>query len=640
MLALLNPSRAKHSSQTLLLQCRRLSWKVDPVSGIVSLNNKAVYQTIIGLEVHAQLQVSTKLFSPTPFLHTNSLLAQPNSVITPLAIAVPGYLPILSIECLQAAVRASAALDCTVHPVSRFERKHYAYADLPLGYQITQQRWPLATKGKISALYSTGKKRKQDSSAKCDCRINRVQLEQDTGKTITTTVNSTSANSVNNHNNNNNSNGAKNADGGYSKSFSTQVSRVDFNRAGSALIEIVTEPDIRSSRQAIAIFEAIRQILQYIDVCDGRMDQGSLRCDLNVNLERIESDDGRNMRPRRSPRVEVKNLNSIRHIMLAAEHEVTRQAPLWWSHEHNTQSDESSSSSNILAAETRTWDPSRGCTLLIRRKDDEEDYRFMPEPDIPPIHLTPTSLGGLSLLDFVHQSLPELPEQAIARLQRDYGLSDYQSRVIGADAASVALLDQALSVCFAFYAQDAGYALDDYRSRSIAQTTANLLSNELFALVKDRTVERETSSGSESDHGLGASGNVSMRDCMINGAQLGELVIMILQEEVSNAMSKRIMSLLYEAENEGASPRTVAKRHGIQQISDPIVLKAKCEDVVMSHPQQVAQYHEHKKHQQQQHKAARMVTYLMGQVMASFQGNAHPERVRELLQDILDENDA
>jgi aspartyl-tRNA(Asn)/glutamyl-tRNA(Gln) amidotransferase subunit B len=332
------------------------TWTVDSLTGIVSSKSEGSprFQTVIGLEIHAQLNIATKLFSgcPRPF----SSFPRPNTHVWPFDVGVPGFLPRLSKEAVQAAVLSAAATKCQIPHVSRFERKHYFYADSPLGYQVTQQRWPLAKDGVLVCQMQSGSKNKKKKSGAGDtfsARIERIQLEQDTGKTIM-----------------------------MPRKDGTTDSLVDFNRAGCALIEIVFHPDLRSSTQAATVVETLRNLLRHIGTCDGKMEDGSLRCDLNVSVALLGDDDGgggddssdTDLLNRTGNRVEVKNLNSIRQVQQAAEYEAIRQV-------------EAMTNGRPTKQETRTFEVKSGRTVVIRTKEDAKDYRFMPEPDLPPVVL-------------------------------------------------------------------------------------------------------------------------------------------------------------------------------------------------------------------------------------------------------------
>ena len=307
-------------------------WSVNSETGIISFKNTPRYQTVIGLEIHAQLDIPTKLFSGCPVGADgntgggSSLFQKPNSSVWPLDCAVPGVLPRLSLEAVRAAILSAAATKCKIPPVSRFERKHYFYADIPLGYQVTQQRWPIAREGFLTCRRTFGKpsmqtqkKRKKlsdedNGTGTFTVGIERIQLEQDTGKTLVLTNPKTRR----------------------------KESLVDFNRAGRALIELVFYPDLRSSLDASIAVEMLRSLLKHIGTCDGKMEEGSLRCDLNVSIAPLLEDSVTNnnedndILQRAGNRVEVKNLNSIRQVQQAAEYEAVRQAEAeacWFSHQ-------------------------------------------------------------------------------------------------------------------------------------------------------------------------------------------------------------------------------------------------------------------------------------------------------------------
>ena len=345
-------------------QQRWFSWAVHSETGIVSHDEKPRYQTIIGLEIHAQLDIPTKLFSSAK-VATSPLTQAPNTLVYPFDVAVPGTLPLTSKSAVQAAVLTAAALNCDIPNTSRFERKHYHYADLPFGYQVTQQRWPMARNGTLTVTTTTNNKNKSNkkqnnTQTTIQVGIDRIQLEQDTGKTTTTTK------TIN--------------DGDNGRTTTVTTSLVDFNRAGCALVEIVMNPDIRSAKHAAQTVETLRQLLRHIGTCNGKMEEGSLRVDLNVSLQPIYDEDDNSketsiQQPNLNNRVEVKNLNSLRQVQQAAEYEAVRQAKLL------------SESSTLTFQETRTFHVKSGKTVLIRTKEGEEDYRFMPEPDLPPIVL-------------------------------------------------------------------------------------------------------------------------------------------------------------------------------------------------------------------------------------------------------------
>lgn len=598
------------------------SWKVNPVTGVVKSSPNSQlscsYQIIVGLEIHAQLNIPHKLFSPAivpPGINTK---ANDSASLHPFDAAVPGTLPVLSGEAVRSAVLAAAALKCqTISECSRFERKHYCYADLPAGYQVTQQRWPLALNGVIECnlLQQSSKdkkKKKKKVPASSDqqassikCRVNRIQLEQDTGKTTTSTRTATNGGTT----------------------TATVVSRVDLTRAGNALIEIVTEPDLRSSAEAGAVVQTVRQLLKHTGTCQGRMEAGQLRVDCNVNLVGIvsngESSSSTAAAQQRSPRVEVKNLNSIKQVQEAINFEARRQAGLLSKQQQAADNGDVKEESSLKFAETRTWNAATSETELIRRKDDEEDYRFLPEPDLPPIVLNENVLGeGMTNVDaFIRQNLPELPAQAVQRLIQTYGLSEYQANVIAGDPPAIALFDTAMSVITA----------EDRNSKqltTLANTAANFLCNDLFGLVKE---QHETLDGSavvddELDH------SVSVEHSNVSGKQLGELVLLLTEGTISSTMAKKLLVLLYtDRDCQGASPQQVAVDRGFQLITDLVALRQLCRNVIADHPEEMNVYRKGGKF------VAKMQKLFTGKAMAASRGNAHPERLREVLLECLEE---
>lgn len=354
------------------------------------------WEPVIGLEVHAQLLTKTKIFCGCP----TDFGAPPNAQTCPVCLGLPGVLPALNARVVEFAVRAGLALDCTIRRESVFSRKNYFYPDLPKGYQITQFELPICERGGLVIDVPGGQKR---------AGITRIHLEEDAGK--------------NTHD----------PDGG--------PSRVDLNRAGVPLIEIVGEPDLRSSDEAVEYLKALRDVLVYLGVNDGNLEEGSFRCDANVSI-RQPGEKFRN-------RVELKNINSFRNVKLAIEFELQRQARRYEAGE-------------AVVTETRLFDPQRGETRSMRSKEEAHDYRYFPEPDLLPLRIDD------AFVEAIRASLPELPRAKVERLVRAQGLSDYDAKVLAADR---------------FVA--------DFHEASLAayggapKTVANWVINELLRLAKD-----------------------------------------------------------------------------------------------------------------------------------------------------------
>ena len=531
---------------------------------------------------------------------------------------------------------------------------------------VTQQRWPIATNGILKCRRvpqkkgGKRKKTKNDSGDGSDddedtftVRVERVQLEQDTGKTITTTKN------------------VKGDDGEYT----ITESLVDFNRAGCALIEIVFHPDIRSAKDAAIAVETLRGLLQHINTCNGKMEEGSLRVDLNISIAPInDSNDDKNddylskLLQYSGNRVEVKNLSSIKHVLWATEYESLRQVKSLVEDNKPTKQ------------ETRTFDVKTKKTVLMRTKEGAEDYRFMPEPDLPPIVLTNNEevtyrkgqnaaisclsvlwcriprpalyshfvaflattyaqvFDGLDLQTFLERRLPELPEEARRRLMEEYELSDYLATVITGDPPAIRLFDEAVIVAYDRVNLTESFASTEKETvqqrklglSQVAEAVANFLCNELFALIREKELEQKNYGG---DYGSApdTTGESALYS-KVNGQQLGELTALVLNGVISNNMAKQILPILFHEETEyGKSPLEVATDRGYRLITDTDELAAICRSVIENSPEEMEKY-------KRGGKFARKITkYLVGTAMAQTGGNAHPERLNEVLNDILEE---
>ncbi|HEX2581013.1 MAG TPA: Asp-tRNA(Asn)/Glu-tRNA(Gln) amidotransferase subunit GatB [Dongiaceae bacterium] len=351
------------------------------------------WETVLGLEVHAQVTSKAKLFSGA----ATAFGAEPNTQVSPVDAAFPGMLPVINALCIEQAVKTGLGLNAEINLVSVFDRKNYFYADLPAGYQISQFTRPIVGKGTIILDLPDGKKRQVG--------ITRLHLEQDAGKSL--------------------------HDQHPTKTY------VDLNRAGVALMEIVSEPDLRSAEEAAAYLKKLRAILRYLGTCDGNMEEGSMRCDVNVSVRRPGADLG--------TRCEIKNVNSIRYVGQAIEYEARRQIAIL-------------EEGGSIAQETRLYDPNRGETRSMRSKEDAHDYRYFPDPDLKPIVLSS------AYVEQIRQGLPELPDTKRSRFVADFDLSDYDAGVLVSERE------------IADYYEEAARGRD-------AKIAANWVISELFAVL-------------------------------------------------------------------------------------------------------------------------------------------------------------
>ena len=477
------------------------------------------YETIIGIEVHAQLRTESKMFCACPTAAPAGQPDEPNTRTCPVCLALPGTLPVINRRAVELVMLTGIALDCEIQTTAvRFERKNYFYPDLPKGYQISQYALPLAANGRLAVPVGA-----EDTTMSVG--ITRAHLEEDT---------------------------ARLQHGG--KSFSL----LDFNRAGVPLMEIVTEPDIRSPAQARAYGETLRDILRYIGASDGDMETGSMRIEGNVSLRPIGTDAF-------GTKVEVKNLNSFRSLESAMEFEVERQADALERGERLTQ-------------ETRGWHEGEGRTISQRSKEEANDYRYFPEPDLPPLRPPAEWVAQL------RAALPELPAARRARYADVLGLSAYDTGVLTADLAVADYFDAVVA---------AGIA---------PKTAANWVTGEFSRLLNQHAAA-----------GLRASG------VALKPEALAELIGGVEGGKVSAANAKTVLAEVFES---GESPKAVVDRRGLQQMGDAESIGVEIESVLAEFSAQVAEY--------QAGKAA-VFGFLVGQVMKRTAGRAEARRVNEEL---------
>lgn len=467
------------------------------------------YETVIGLEVHAELSTKTKIFCSCP----TEFGADPNTHVCPVCMAMPGALPVLNEKVVEYAVKAGLATNCTISQDSKNDRKNYFYPDLPKSYQISQFDKPLCNHGYIEIEDDEGNPKK--------IRILRIHIEEDAGKL--------------NHN-----------------EF-TGGSLVDLNRAGVPLIEIVSEPDINSAGEADRYLKKLKSILQYIDVSDCKMQEGSLRADVNVSVHKFGEPLG--------IRHEMKNMNSFRSIQRAIQYEVDTQIS---DCEHGIK----------IEQETMRWDDIDGRTVPMRDKEDAQDYRYFPEPDLVAIRLSD------EYIDNIRKNLPEMPESRKERYMSDLGLSEKDANSLTASKALSDIFEKAGEIC------------KNYKS------VCNWLNSDIARILNEKEMEPE--------------------QIPFTAEQLAEMVQLIDSGKISSSIGKKVLDELFENPR---SPKSIVEEKGWIQISDEGAIKEVVSKILEANPQSVADYKAGKD---------RALGFLVGQAMKETHGKANPKMLNEM----------
>jgi aspartyl-tRNA(Asn)/glutamyl-tRNA(Gln) amidotransferase subunit B len=433
-----------------------------------------LWEVVIGMEVHAQVTSRAKLFSGA----STEFGGEPNSHVSLVDAAMPGMLPVINEECVRQAVRTGLGLNAKINLKSVFDRKNYFYPDLPQGYQISQYKSPIVGEGEVLVDLPGGETAR--------IGIERLHLEQDAGKSL--------------------------------HDQHASMSLVDLNRSGVALMEIVTKPDLRSAEEARAFLGKLRTILRYLGTCDGDMEKGHLRADVNVSVRKPGAPLG--------TRCEIKNLNSIRFIGQAIEHEARRQIDLI-------------EDGGSIEQETRLFDPDKGETRSMRSKEEAHDYRYFPDPDLLPLELSP------AVVEALRADLPELPDEKRARFMRDYALSAYDAAVLVAE-------------------RDAADYFEAVAKGRDAKAAANWVINELAGRLN-----REAKDISSSP---------------VSAAQLGAILDLVREGAISGKIAKDVFELVWD---EGGDPRAIVERRGLQQVTDVSAVEALVDDIITRNPDKV-----------------------------------------------------
>ena len=474
------------------------------------------YEPVIGLEIHAELMTDSKMFSKAKVV--DSVEALPNTAVSPLCLGMPGTLPVINQKAVEYALRVALALNCEINNHNIFARKNYFYPDLPKGYQISQYELPLGVNGWLDIELESGDTKR--------IGIRRVHMEEDTGKLT---------------------------------HQDDDTSLVDYNRAGVPLLEIVTEPDIRSGEEARIYAMKIRQILRYLGVNSGDMEKGVLRVEPNISIRPAGSSEF-------GTRTELKNLNSFRVLADGTAFEIVRQTAVL-------------QAGGSVIQETRGWHEGRRETFSQRTKEEAEDYRYFPEPDLPPLHL------DAAWIEEVRASLPELPDAKIARYQTAYGLSAYDAQVLAEERAVGEWFDTAVS------------------AGSVPKTIANWMLNELFRLMNEA--------------------KLGINQIQVTPVALVELIGLVEKQTINNNTAKEVLAEMFAS---GAAPTKIVEAKGLAQISDDGAITTVIEQILNDNPAQLERYLGGQE---------KLRGFFVGQVMRQTKGKANPALVNQLLDTAL-----
>ena len=472
----------------------------------------AEWETVIGLEIHAQLATKSKIFSGSATTYG----APPNAQANLVDLGYPGVLPVLNAEAVRMAVKFGLAIGATIASHSVFARKNYFYPDLPKGYQISQYELPIVAKGSIDVVLDDGTHKRVG--------VTRAHLEEDAGKSL--------------------HEGLPGASG------------IDLNRAGTPLVEIVSEPDMRSAKEAVAYMKKVHTLVRYLEICDGNMQEGSFRCDANVSVRRKGAE-------KFGTRAEIKNINSFRFVEKAINYEVERQIEIL-------------ESGGKVKQETRLYDPDKGETRSMRSKEEANDYRYFPDPDLLPVELDASFISG------VRATLPELPDQKAARFATQYGLSAYDAGVLTASRELAAYYEEVA-------AQVPGEP----------KLAANWVMGELSAALNKDGLE------------IGSG--------KLPAERLAGLLKRIEDQTISGKIAKEVFEIMWES---GASADSVIEQKGLKQITDSSAIEKVIDEVMAKNPGQLADYRSGKD---------KLFGFFVGQVMKATGGKANPAQLNELL---------
>ncbi len=476
------------------------------------MNNLNDWETIIGLEIHAQIVSKSKLFSGA----STDFGSEPNTQVSLVDAAMTGMLPVINKYCVEQIIKTGLGLNSQINKSSVFDRKNYFYPDLPQGYQISQFTQPIVGKGSIEIDL-------KDGSSK-EIGITRLHLEQDAGKSV--------------------------------HDLEPNKSYIDLNRSGIALMEIVSEPDIRSAEEAQEYVKKLRSILRYIGTCDGNMEEGSLRCDVNISVRKKEEELG--------TRCEIKNVNSIKSIGQAIDYEFKRQIEII-------------NSGGRIDQETRLFDEKKGETRSMRSKEEAHDYRYFPDPDLPPLDINDDWTNEIK------KNLPELPDVKKAKLINQHKISSYDASILVSDKNNAEFFDK---------------IIDGNKKRN-PKNIVNWIIGDLFSLLNKN--------------------NLKIKNSPVKAEDLGGLIDLIEDSTISRKIAKNVFEEMFKTKKKA---RDIIEKKGLKQITNTDEIESIIEKILANNKDKVEQYKSGKE---------KLFGYFVGQVMQETKGTANPEMVNEIL---------
>lgn len=479
------------------------------------------YEAIIGLETHCQLNTRSKIFCSCP----TNFDSPPNTNVCPICLGYPGVLPVLNQEVLASAVKLGLAIDGKITPHSKFDRKQYFYPDLPKNYQISQYDLPIVEQGQLE-IEIVDKKTKEVSRKIIG--ITRLHMEEDAGKLV---------------------------HAGSERLSGSTHSLVDFNRTGVPLLEIVSEPDLRTGAEAAEYAQELRRLVRYLGISDGNMQEGSLRCDVNISVRKKGT-------KKFGTKVEIKNMNSFSAIQKAIEYEIDRQI-------------EAIENGELIVQETRLWEEATQRTISMRKKEGSSDYRYFPEPDLPPLEVSPEQLKAWA------EELPELPARKRRRYEEEFGLSPYDARVLTDDRTVAEYFETAVI------------------AGANAKLVANWISQDIAAYLNNN--------------------KLMITEIALQASDLAELVKLIETGTISGKIAKEILPELL---TQGGSPKALVEKKGLIQISDSSAIEKLIEEIIASHPSELEKFRSGK---------TNLKGFFVGQVMKKSGGKADPKLTSQIL---------